>query len=128
MQATQPGLATETKRETLTPLFYAIAIVLGALSGMLHVAVQDPLLTALAVLASTMILGIARPERPWRWTLAVGLMVPAVLVAANVTGYYKEFTRATLAGSVLIILPGCAGAFGGMVMRRFFQNVIYANK
>lgn len=114
---------TKTERETKIPLMYAIGIVFGILSGVLQVSVEDPLLTALVVTAATMALGVARPQRPWRWTLTVGVPVPLVLVAAKALGYYYNFSRATLAGSVLIILPGIAGAFGGSVMRRVFGNI-----
>ena len=102
-------------------LFYVIAVVLGILCGAVHVAVQDPLLTALAVLASTMVLGYVRPARPWRWVLIIGALVPIVLTAANLLGYYRDLSRAGLYGSVLIVLPGVAGAYGGHFGRAFIE-------
>lgn len=102
-------------------LFYVIAIICGILSGILHVTIGDPLLTALAVLMSTMFLGFMRYQRPWRWLLIVGFLVPVVMLTANAFGYYRTLTRAGLYGSVLIMLPGIAGSYGGAVGRRFVR-------
>ena len=100
---------------------YIIAVVCGILAGIVHITIGDPLLTALVVLISTMSLGFVRPERPWRWTLVVGLAVPVVMLTANALHYYQTLTRAGLAGSILIMLPGIAGAYGGSVGRRFIR-------
>lgn len=100
---------------------YIIAVICGILSGIVHITIGDPLLTALVVLVSTMGLGFARPERPWRWLLIVGLLVPTVMLSANLLHYYETLTRAGLYGSVLIMLPGIAGAFGGSFMRKFVR-------
>jgi TctA family transporter len=100
---------------------YIIAVICGLLAGLVHITIGDPLLTSLVVLISTMSLGFASPERPWRWTLLVGLMVPIVMMSANLLHYYETLTRAGLAGSILIMLPGVAGAYGGSVGRRFVR-------
>jgi hypothetical protein len=100
---------------------YFIAVVCGILAGIVHITIGDPLLTALVVLISTMGLGFTRPERPWRWVLLVGLLVPVVMLTANLLHYYRTLTRAGLYGSVLIILPGIAGAFGGSFGRKFVR-------
>lgn len=119
---------TAPARETKTALMWAIGVVLGVIAGLVHIAVEDPLLTAFCVTASTMALGVARPDRPWRWTLVVGVFVPLVLIVATLTGQYANFKRVTLLGSLLAFLPGIAGAFGGSFMRRFFDNVFFADK
>lgn len=100
---------------------YIIAAISGILAGIVHITIGDPLLTSLVVLISTMSLGFVRPERPWRWTLIVGLLVPVVMLTANLLHYYETLTRAGLAGSILIMLPGIAGAYGGSVGRRFVR-------
>ncbi len=102
-------------------VFYGIAVVLGVGCGALHVAVRDPLLTALGVVMSTMFLGYMRPSKPWRWVLLVGLFVPILMTGANLVGYYKDLSRAGLYGSALVMLPGVAGAFGGHFGRRFMR-------
>ena len=109
------------------PLFYVIAIICGVLAGIAHITIGDPLLTSLVVLISTMVLGFSRPERPWRWVLIVGLLVPVVMAVANLTHHYVTLTRAGLAGSILIMLPGVAGAYGGHFGRKFI-GVMFQGK
>ncbi len=65
---------TSSKPERFPLAFALFALLLGAGCGALHVLVEtmeepDPLLSALAVTAVTMLLGILRPARPWRWVL-----------------------------------------------------------
>jgi hypothetical protein len=115
----------ETKKNDW--LFYVIACVCGVLAGITHITIQDPLLTSLVVLISTMFLGFMRPERPWRWLLIVGLLVPIVMLTANALHYYRTLTRAGLAGSILIMLPGVAGAYGGHFGRKFI-GVMFQGK
>ncbi len=79
--------------------------------------VGDLLLTALFVLASTMVLGMLRPERPWRWIIAVGVFVPIVQLLAYVFLTEKPYA-AQLYESCLGFLTGIAGAYGGSVVRR----------
>jgi hypothetical protein len=115
----------ETKKNNW--LFYVIAVFCGVLAGIAHITIGDPLLTSLVVLISTMFLGFMRPERPWRWLLIVGLLVPVVMLTANVLHYYRTLTRAGLAGAILIMLPGIAGAYGGHFGRRFI-GVMFQGK
>ena len=55
---------------------YVLGILLGLVAGFVDVKFGDLLLTALFVLAATMVTGALRPERPWRWTLLVAVFVP----------------------------------------------------
>ena len=108
-------------------IFYIISVVCGVLAGITHITIEDPLLTSLVVLISTMFLGFMRPEKPWRWLLIVGLLVPVVMLTANALHYYRTLTRAGLAGSILIMLPGVAGAYGGHFGRKFI-GVMFQGK
>lgn len=114
--------------ESHTALMIALGILLGVLCGALHVWLEDVLLTPLGVLAATMIMGTARPWKPWRWILVVGLPVPIVTAIAVAVGWVKGWDRALIAGSVLAILVGGAGSVGGAVIRRFFDHVVFAKK
>lgn len=96
---------------------YILAIALGLSAGLLDVKVGDLLLTALFVLASTMLLGILRPEKPWRWTLTVAVFVPLMQLAAYIFLTEKPY-RAQIYESFLGFLTGIAGAYGGAVARR----------
>lgn len=124
-------LSQETpKPERFPVLFLLIAILLGIGCGLLHVMVEtmeepDPLLSALAVTFVSMLLGTIRPRRPWRWVLAIGVPVPLVMWVSTHVVPTLHFTRAGIAGSLLIALPGFAGAFGGSVLRTKVQQIFY---
>jgi len=119
--------------ERFPVLFALFALLLGVGCGALHVLVAwldqpDPLLSALAVTVATMMLGTLRPARPWRWVLLVGAPVPLTILLAGLAIPAAHFTRATIAGSILIVLPGFAGAYGGSVLRRKITEIFYENK
>ena len=96
---------------------YFLGGVLGLLAGVLDVKVGDLLLTALFVLAATLLLGAIRPRRPWRWTLLVAAFVPLVQLVAYVALTEKPY-RAQIYESFLGFLTGIAGAYGGATARR----------
>ena len=111
-------------------LFALFALLLGVGCGALHVLVAwldqpDPLLSALAVTVATMMLGTLRQARPWRWVLLVGAPVPLTILIAGIAIPAAHFTRASIAGSILIVLPGFAGAYGGSVLRRKVTEIFY---
>jgi len=124
---------TSSKPERFPLLFGLFALLLGAACGVLHVLVEtmeepDPLLSALAVTVVTMMLGLLRPARPWRWVLFVGVPVPLAILIATFIMPTAHFTRASIAGSVLVSLPGCAGAFGGSLLRRKVSEIFFGDK
>ena len=96
---------------------YILGAVLGVCAGLLDVKFGDLLLTALFVLAGTMLLGALRPQRPWRWTLLVAVFVPVVQGIAYLVLTEKPY-RAQIYESFLGFLTGIAGAYGGSIGRR----------
>jgi hypothetical protein len=96
---------------------YALGAGLGVCAGFLDVKSGDLLLTALFVLAATMLLGALRPRRPWRWTLLVAVFVPLVQLIAYAVLTAKPY-RAQIYESFLGFLTGIAGAYGGATARR----------
>ncbi|MGH9545890.1 MAG: hypothetical protein ACRD23_11815 [Terriglobales bacterium] len=96
---------------------YILGAMLGVCAGVLDVKVGDLLLTALFVLAATMLLGALRPQRPWRWTLLVAVFVPLVQLAAYALLTEKPY-RAQIYESFLGFLTGIAGAYAGATGRR----------
>jgi len=122
--------SSSPKPERFPFLFALFALMLGVGCGVLHVLLEtmvepDPLISALAVTMVTMMLGVARPQRPWRWVLLAAVPVPVTMWAAHFIMPTAQFTRAAIAGSLLIALPGCAGAFGGSVLRRKITQIFY---
>lgn len=102
---------------------YILGAVLGIAAGVLDVKIGDLLLTALFVLASTMLLGAIRPERPWRWTVMVAVFVPALQLAAYFFLTEKPY-RAQIYESFLGFLTGIAGAYGGAMGRRVVGELL----
>lgn len=105
-----------------SPFIYLLAAVFGLFSGWVNEKVDDALLTALCVLAFTMLLGVWKKERPWRWLLLVWLGVPLVLA------YYQYVVRwphdrGQVWGAFLQILAASAGANGGHYMRDMIDHV-----
>jgi len=95
---------------------------LGVGAGVLDVVVGDLLLTALFVLASTILLALLRPERPWRWVLIVAVFVPVAQLLAYVFLTEKPY-RAQIYESFLGFLTGIAGAYGGAVGRKGWNEL-----
>jgi hypothetical protein len=104
---------------------YSLASILGICAGILDVKIGDLLLTALFVLASTMLLGVIRPERPWRWILLVGVFVPILQLLAYLFLTEKPY-RAQVYESFLGFLTGTAGAYGGSAGRRAITEIFRA--
>jgi hypothetical protein len=104
---------------------YVLGALLGISAGFLDVKFGDLLLTALFVLASTMLLGTLRPEKPWRWTLVVATLVPIVQLLAYLFLSQKPY-RAQVYESFLGFLTGIAGAYGGSLGRKGL-NELFGN-
>jgi hypothetical protein len=96
---------------------YLLALLLGGTAGYIQIKFGDLMLTALVVMAFTMLLGILRPQRPWRWML---LVAAAVLLLQG--GAYFFFTerssREQIFESMLGFLTGTVGAYAGSLFRR----------
>src|ERR1700685_3861945 len=127
-QPPQSNLAVpaEAKYETpvarTSPFVYLLAIVFGLFSGWVNEKVDDALLTSLCVLGFTMILGVWKKGRPWRWLLLVWGGVPLVLA------YYQYVVRwphdrSPRWGGFLQILCSTGGAHGGHYMRDMIDHV-----
>ncbi len=126
-------LMNSSSPERYPILFALFALLLGIGCGLIHVLVEsmeepDALLSALAVTVSTMLLGVLRPARPWRWVLLVGIPVPLAIAIAMMVIPSAHFTRASIGGAFLVALPACAGAFGGSVLRRKFGEIFSDSK
>jgi hypothetical protein len=102
--------------------FYLLAALAGIGIGIVDVAIDDLLFTALLVLMACMLLGLLRPRWPWRWMVVVGIFIPLTELAAYLIRTVKP-TRAQVYGSFLTALPGIAGAYGGAVVRGVVDNL-----
>lgn len=110
----------ELKREGF---IYILGAVLGVCAGILDVKIGDLLLTALFVLGSTLLLGMLRPQKPWRWIILVGACVPIVQFLAYVFLAQKPYA-AQIYEACLGFLTGIAGAYGGSAARRGLNELL----
>lgn len=104
-------------------LIYVFAVAAGVFAGWVDIKVGDLLFTSLLVLAPCMLLGVMRPERPWRWVVLVGICVPIAVLLGYLILIQKP-GRAQVYESFLAFLPGIAGAYGGALMRRAIGNIV----
>jgi len=107
-------------------LQYLLAAAFGVMAGWIDIKVGDLLFTAMIVLAACMGLGFARPRKPWRWVVLVGIFVPIIEWLAYAILAQKP-ERAQIYESFLAFLPGIAGAYGGAFGRSVVDNLL-ANK
>jgi hypothetical protein len=103
-------------------LAYPIAIAFGLFSGWVNQKVDDALLTTLCVLGFSMLLGVWKKQKPWRWLVLVWIGVPVVLAYYQfVVGW--PHNRGQVYAAFLQILAASAGAHGGHFMREMIDNV-----
>ena len=101
---------------------YCIAFAFGLFAGWVNQTVDDALLTALCVLAFSMLMGVWKKQRPWRWVLLVWIGVPLVLGDYQLVVGWPH-NRGQVYGAFLQILAGSAGAHGGHFMREMIDHV-----
>jgi len=96
---------------------FLLGFLLGAIAGYIQFRFVDLLLTALVVMSFTMLLGILRPRRPWRWMLLVAASV--LLFQAAAYFFFRErSSREQILESTLGFLTGSVGAYAGALFRR----------
>lgn len=104
-------------------LVYILAVALGVFAGWLEVQLGDLLFTALLVLAPCILLGAAKPRKPWRWAVLVGIFVPLADLIAFFVMTQKP-SRAQIYESFLVFLPAFVGSYGGAFMRGVVDNIL----
>ena len=120
--AAPPELQSHPPAVRTGAVAYLVAILLGLFSGWVNETVGDPLLTALCVLAFTMLLGAWKKQRPWRWMLIVWAGVPLMLAYDHFV-VHMPHQRWQVYGAFLQLLAGSAGAHGGHFMRQVIDRV-----
>jgi len=107
--------------------FYILAVLLGLGAGFLELRLGDLLITALFVLISTMVVGFLRPKAPWRWTIIVGGLIPAVWLFTYFFSKQRPY-RAQLWESGLGFLTGIAGAYCGAFTHKVIDELFRPNR
>ena len=104
--------------------FYLLAILFGTTAGILEVKLGDLLVTALFVLFCTMILGAARPRRPWRWAILVAVFIPVLRILAYVVFAQKPYLAQIWEPGFAFVIA-TVGAFCGMFARKAVENLFF---
>lgn len=109
-------------RERTGIVVWVVGVLFGLLAAAIHVLVPEQGLTFLWVMLTTMILGCWKREAPWRWIV---LVVPFVPIAdlVHLIVRPQQVSRASMWGSVLILLAAVPGAYGGAYMRLMIDNI-----
>ena len=102
--------------------YYLLAAGAGVLAGWVDIKVGDLLFTALLVMVPSMVLGLLRPSKPWRWAVLVGVFVPFVELLAYLFLKTQPY-RAQVFQSFLALLPALVAAYGGAFGRGVIDNL-----
>ena len=102
--------------------YYLLAAGAGVLAGWVDIKLTDLLFTALLVMVPSMLLGLLRPSRPWRWAVLVGIFVPFVELLAYLFLKTRPY-RAQVFQSFLALLPALVAAYGGAFGRGVINNL-----
>lgn len=106
---------------------YVLGILLGLGAGVIDVRLGDLLVTAVFVMLSTMLLGLLRPARAWRWMVLVAVCVPLVQILAYF--FLKEQTSLShIQLSVSGFLTGTVGAYAGAFARMGIDLLVLPEK
>ena len=113
-----PGTAAVPKQPASSEMpWYALALLLGGISGFVEVTLGDLMMTGFLALFFCMVMGALRAGRPWRWVLMVCGCIPlSRLFAADVLHVYTE--RAQIYEAFASFITGNAGAYVGSLGRR----------
>lgn len=106
----------DTGNKKSDALHYVFAVILGIGAGIVDVRLSDLLVTAVFVMIATMMLGLLRPSRAWRWMVIVAACVPIVQIAAHYAlqeRFYSSHIYLSFSG----FLTGTAGAYAGAFAR-----------
>jgi len=109
-------------RESRDVVAWAVGIPLSLAAGWVYLNVEDPTVPALLVIMISMGLGLARPQRAWRWALLTSIAVPAAQLFSNVRG--AAILRGELQGAFIIgLVSGIVGAVGGSFGHKVFKRL-----
>ncbi len=115
--------------------FWGLGTVLGALIGgsLIILEVQtDPfdkassyLVWLVGMSASSMLISFFRPERVWRWGLAVGLGFPVFVILDSIYGSrnYQLFPLTVIFSLIVGVISAFPGAYLGKSANRRFKEL-----
>jgi hypothetical protein len=115
------------KRNKSSAVNYILGAILGLGAGIIDVRLGDLLVTAVFVMLATMLLGLLRPERAWRWTVLVAVCVPLVQILAH-TFLKEHIALSHIQLSFSGFLTGTVGAYAGAFARLGIDLLVLPEK
>ena len=115
------------KRNKSSAVNYILGAILGLGAGIIDVRLGDLLVTAVFVMLATMLLGLLRPERAWRWTVLVAVCVPLVQILAH-TFLKEHIALSHIQLSFSGFLTGTVGAYAGAFARMGIDLLVLPEK
>ena len=115
-------------------LFWVLGLALGVIVGsipLIEVGMQtDPfdkmssyLIWFIGLSLSAMVISIARPERVWRWAIAVGLgFLAAIILDIIIGSHFFLFPFSIILHVGIGAPPAFAGAYLGKLVRRLYAS------
>ncbi len=104
-------------------LVYCFSILLGIGAGLLENRVEDFLVTIVFILAVTTVLGFIRPQRPWRWMIAVAIWVPVIEFAAYIFLSQRP-DRSQIWAAGFAFVAGAVGSLSGAFGRKGLNELL----
>ena len=101
---------------------WLFAIFLGMLTAWLDAGASEVLPIILLLFAFGAFLGFARPEKPWRWALLLGIWVPLGWLLAAALGI-RDWKKIELIGAAVPFIPALAGSYLGALVHRAGEKV-----
>lgn len=108
-------------------IIYLLGIIFGIGAGIADVRNGDLLVTAILVMLSTLILGVLRPERAWRWMIVVAACVPTVQLLAHVF-LTEQINPSHMYLACSGFLTGTVGTYAGAFARMGINLLVLPEK
>lgn len=98
---------------------WLVGVLLAALLTFADLKLDDKAVTLILACMFPLLLGIWRPERPWRWVLLFSLPLIVARGALVFTQHLEHWEG--VAYSFVTLFPAAAGAYLGAVCRRAIE-------
>jgi hypothetical protein len=119
-------MGTITHPRQSDSLYWALAVLLGAIAGWTHARLNDPSLSVLMVTGFAMFLAYKRPQLMWRWAALIGLSLPIAVLFNYLTR--EKPSLGMVAGSFAGLAFSIVASVGGKVLRRLVAELFPPKK
>jgi predicted cobalt transporter CbtA len=95
-----------------------LVVLAAAFTGWVDLHSDEVQPTVALLMLFTALLAFARPRRPWRWALLMGVAVPLAYVVAPLLGVApRAQPEPNLSATLIALIPAMIGAYAGVALR-----------